>query len=101
MAVGELRDYLENGNIRNSVNYPACNMGECGTAHRIAVAHRTAMNLSGAITDALSSMSCTNISNTSRGEYSYMLVDIDSDLNEDAVKAAEAIDGVIRVRVVK
>ena len=46
-------------------------------------------------------MSCTNISNTSRGEYSYMLVDIDSDLNEGAVKAAEAIDGVIRVRVVK
>ena len=101
MAVSELRDYLENGNIRNSVNYPACNMGECRTAHRIAVAHRTAMNLSGAITDALSSMSCTNISNTSRGEYSYMLIDIDSDLNEDAVKAAEAIDGVIRVRVVK
>ena len=101
MAVAELRDYLENGNIRNSVNYPACNMGECRTAHRVAVAHKTSMNLSGAITDALSSMSCTNISNTSRGEYSYMLVDTDSDLNEGAVKAAEAIDGVIRVRVVK
>ena len=101
MAAEELMDYLENGNIRNSVNYPACNMGECRTAHRVAVAHKTSMNLSGAITDALSSMSCTNISNTSRGEYSYMLVDIDSDLNEGAVKAAEAIDGVIRVRVVK
>ena len=59
------------------------------------------MNLSSAITDALSSMSCGNLSNTSRGEYSYMLVDIDSDLNEDALKAIEAIDGVIRVRVIK
>ena len=101
MAVGEIRDYLENGNIRNSVNYPACSMGECRSAHRISVAHRTSMNLSSAITDALSSMSCGNLSNTSRGEYSYMLVDIDSDLNEDALKAIEAIDGVIRVRVIK
>ncbi len=101
MAVGELRDYLENGNIRNSVNYPACSMGACRTAHRIAVAHKTSMNLSGAITEALSAMTCANMSNTSRGEYSYMLIDIDSDLNEEAVKAAEAIDGVIRVRVVK
>lgn len=101
MAVEQLRDFLENGNIRNSVNYPACSMGACRTAHRIAVAHKTSMNLSGAITEALSAMTCANMSNTSRGEYSYMLIDIDSDLNEEAVKAAEAIDGVIRVRVVK
>ena len=101
MAVNELRDYLENGNITNSVNYPACSMGECRAAHRVAVIHRTSMDLAGAITEALSGMKCANMSNTTRGDYSYMLVDIDSDLQQDALDKINAADGVIRVRIVK
>ena len=101
MAVNELRDYLENGNITNSVNYPACSMGECRTAHRIAVIHRASMDLAGAITEALSGMKCANMSNTTRGDYSYMLVDIDSDLQQDVLDKINAADGVIRVRIVK
>ena len=59
------------------------------------------MDLAGAITEALSGMKCANMSNTTRGDYSYMLVDIDSDLQQDALDKINAADGVIRVRIVK
>ena len=88
MAVEELMDYLENGNIRNSVNYPACDMGVCSQAGRIAIFHKNITNIS-------------DMTNKSRGEVAYTMLDIESAATQDLVEALQKIDGVFRVRVVK
>ena len=73
MAVKEMMDYLENGNIRNSVNYPACDMGVCRTASRIAVMHKNIPNMIGQITGALAEqdVNISDMTNKSRDQYAY------------------------------
>jgi len=100
MAVNELMDFLENGNIRNSVNYPPCNMGRCESAHRVAIYHRNVKQMIRQFLDVLSYTNVSNLSNTSRGEIAYTLIDIEDNLTDEAVAALGAIDGVFRVRVV-
>ena len=101
MAVKEIRDFLENGNIRNSVNYANCNLRTCESASRIAVYHKNVKSMISKFTTVLSDTNIVNMGNTSRGAYAYTLLDLEDAINEETVKKLEAIDGVIRVRVIK
>ncbi len=101
MAVEQLRDFLENGNIRNSVNYPACNMGECRSQHRIAIYHKNVKNMIRQFVDILSYTNVANMSNTSRGEYAYTMIDIEDEIEAETVEKLRSVDEVCRVRVVQ
>ena len=103
MAVKEMMDYLENGNIRNSVNFPACDMGVCRTASRVAVMHRNIPNMIGQITGALAeqNVNISDMTNKSRDQYAYTLLDLESRPEEATMEKLKAIQGVLRVRVVK
>jgi len=103
MAVDQLMDYLENGNIKNSVNYPDCHLGVCATTGRIAVLNRNIPAMLGKITGILADMNIniSDLNNRSKGEYAYTLIDIDSVVDEAALRKALSVDGIIAVRVVK
>lgn len=103
MAVKEIRDYLENGNIKNSVNYPACDMGPATHAGRIAILHKNISNMIGQFTSVFGdcNINISDMTNKSRGDVAYTMLDIDTAASTDAVERIAAIDGVFRVRVVK
>jgi D-3-phosphoglycerate dehydrogenase len=103
MAVSEIRDFMENGNIKNSVNYPNCDAGVCSTDGRITIAHKNVPNMLTQFTGIFSkdNVNIENMVNKSRGEYAYTIFDVCSDIKADVVKELEAINGVIRVRVIK
>lgn len=103
MAVEELMDYLENGNIRNSVNYPNCDMGICHAASRVAVLHLNVPNMIGQITGILASgnVNISDMTNKSRDKYAYTLLDLENPAEEDMMEKLKAIKGVLRVRVIK
>lgn len=101
MAVEQLIDFLENGNIRNSVNYPACSMGKCRSQHRIAIYHGNVKNMIRQFADILSYTNVDNMSNTSRGEYAVTMIDIDDELKEETVEKLKTVGGVFRVRVIR
>ena len=103
MAVEELMDYLENGNIRNSVNYPNCDMGVCRAASRVAVLHLNVPNMIGQITGILASgnVNISDMTNKSRNDYAYSLLDLDAPISAEVVEKLAAIDGVLKVRVIK
>ena len=103
MAVEELTDYIENGNIKNSVNYPACDMGECHAACRVAVLHKNIPNMIGQITRILAGqgVNISDMTNKSRDKYAYTLLDLEHRPEDATVKKLTGIDGVLRVRVVK
>ena len=103
MAVDEIRDYIENGNIKNSVNFPACDLGECHTAGRIAVLHKNVPNIISGLSAAFGEVGI-NISkmiNQSRGEYAYSLLDVDAAGGEEIVKKLSDKENVLKVRVIK
>ena len=103
MAVKEMRDYLENGNIVNSVNYPACSLGAPTKAGRVAICHKNEANMIGTFTSILGNakINIDAIANKSRGDFAYTLIDTDSAIPEDVAKALAASEAVIRVRVVR
>lgn len=103
MAVKELRNYLENGNIVNSVNYPNCDMGICTKAGRIAVFHKNIANMITKFTSVLgeAGINISDMTNKSRGEVAYTMLDVETKPEEDIVEKLRAIRGVFRVRVVK
>ena len=103
MAVKEMRDYLENGNIVNSVNYPACSLGPANKAGRIAICHRNVANMIGQFTSILgeAKINIDAIANKSRGDFAYSLIDVDTPVPDEVVKALEASEAVVRVRVIK
>lgn len=103
MAVDELKDYLENGNIRNSVNYPACDMGACGNVGRVAILHKNIANMITQFTAAfgMAGINISDMTNKSRGEYAYTLMDIEKSADDKIIGQLNNIDGVFRVRVVK
>jgi D-3-phosphoglycerate dehydrogenase len=103
MAVKEMRDYLENGNIANSVNYPSCSLGIPTKAGRISLCHKNVANMIGTFTSILGNagVNIDAIANKSRGDFAYTLIDTDSPIPPDVVKALESSDAVIRVRVIK
>ena len=103
MAVEEVMDYLENGNIRNSVNYPNCDMGVCQTAGRITILHRNIPNTLGRFTAALATenVNIDGLMNKSRGEFAYTMLDLDHHPSQAVVDHLKEIEGVLRVRVIK
>lgn len=103
MAVSELRDYLENGNITNSVNYPKCNMGICETPGRIAIFHKNVANMITAFTAIIgeSGVNIAEMANKSKGDVAYTMFDLDSPAAENIAEKLRAVDGVFRVRIVK
>jgi D-3-phosphoglycerate dehydrogenase len=103
MAVKELRDFLENGNIRNSVNYPACDMGVCSTEGRISITHTNEPNMLAQLTGILGEahVNVANISNKGRGNCAYTLIDTDSPLDEAIASKLKQIRGVKKVRIIK
>lgn len=103
MAVSEIRDFMENGNIRNSVNYPNCDAGVCSAEGRVTVAHKNVPNMLTQFTGlfAKDNVNIENMINKSRGDYAYTIFDVSSKVIEEVVNELKAIDGVIRVRVIK
>ena len=103
MAVRQMMNYLENGNIVNSVNYPNCNMGVCTQAGRIAIFHKNIANMITKFTAIIgdSGINIATMLNKSKGEYAYTLIDIENPVNNDITASLEQIEGVFRVRVIK
>ena len=103
MAVKEVRDFLENGNIKNSVNFPNCDMGTCVAVGRIAICHKNIPNMISQFTKILGSegLNIADMTNKSKGEYAYTLIDLESAASKEALDELKAIDGVSKVRVVK
>ncbi|MBM6948886.1 phosphoglycerate dehydrogenase [Mordavella massiliensis] len=101
MAVRQLMDYLEYGNIKNSVNYPDCDMGKPGNNKRIVLLHYNKPNMLGQFTKILAddNMNIADLSNKSKGAYAYTMIDIDSDIPADVADDLRKIEGVLRVRV--
>ena len=103
MACEELKDFLENGNIRNSVNYPACDMGVCATAGRVAVCHKNVPNMIAQLTSvcAKDNINISDLTNKSRGEWAYTMMDLESAATDKLVADFGAIEGVVKVRIIK
>lgn len=103
MAVKELKNYLENGNIRNSVNYPDCDMGKKGDNTRILLLHRNVPNMIGQFTRILANdnMNIADLTNKSKGKYAYTMIDIDSPVSEQVEEELSAVKEVLRVRIIK
>lgn len=103
MAVKELRNFIENGNIVNSVNYPACDMGICSSIGRVAICHKNVPAVISKITSVMgdAGINIEEMANKSRGDYAYSLLDVSTAVSDDVVSKLNAIDGVIKVRVVK
>ena len=103
MAATELVDYLENGNIKNSVNFPSCDMGVCQVEGRVAILHKNIPNMIGQITSAFAKngYNISDLTNKSKGTKAYTLIDIESKSSDKLTKELEAIDGVLKVRVIK
>lgn len=104
MAANEIVDYIENGNIRNSVNFPACDMGPCpAEGSRIAVLHKNVPGIISGFSDAVSNagINVDNMTSKARGDYAYAMLDVNGTLSDEIVSKIENIEGVIRVRVIK
>lgn len=103
MAVKEIVDFIENGNIKNSVNYPACNAGVCQTEGRIAINHKNIPNMISQFTQVMANegINIENMTTKSRGEYAYSLIDINSKASENIASKLASVDGVLKVRIVK
>ncbi len=103
MAVKQLRDYMENGNIKNSVNYPNCDAGVCMTAGRIAILHKNIPNMLTQFTGAFSAanVNITDMVNKSKGDYAYSVLDVEEPITTEVAEKLAAIKGVLKVRIVK
>ena len=103
MAVQELMEYLEKGNIINSVNYPNCDMGVCTSAMRVAIIHRNIPNMLAKFTSAFGELGINieRLTNVTRGEYGYVMVDLSHMADDAEIEKLRAIEGVLKVRVMK
>ncbi|MGB7594791.1 MAG: phosphoglycerate dehydrogenase [Erysipelotrichaceae bacterium] len=102
MAVRQMMDYLENGNIKNAVNYPDCDMGVCRSDARITLNHRNIPNMVSQITSVMGSknINIATMQNMSKKAWAYTILDIDGEAGPDILQALEAIDGVVKVRLI-
>ena len=103
MAVRQVMNYLENGNIVNSVNFPSCDMGACTKPARVTILHRNIPNLLSRFTTAVAAcgINISDMMNRSKGEFAYTMLDLDGDVSDASVEHLKQIDGVLRVRVIK
>ena len=102
MAVKEVMDFLEHGNIRNSVNYPNCEMGFKGDHARITILHRNVPNMIGQFTAILAEegVNIANMTNKSKNQYAYTMIDIENEISADVTKKLNEINEVLRVRII-
>ena len=103
MAVDQLRDYLENGNIRNSVNYPNCEMGVCTSGGRVCIFHKNQPSMITQFTQILGAhgVNIAGMANKSKKEVAYTLIDFDDPSDKELVNKLAAVKDVYRVRVIK
>ena len=103
MAVNQVMNYLENGNIVNSVNFPNCDMGVCTAAGRILILHRNIPNSLSRFTTAVAAegINIAGLMNKSRGEYAVTMLDLDHQASPAVAADLATIDGVLKVRVIK
>ena len=103
MAVRQVMDYLENGNITNSVNFPACNMGRCNKPGRVTILHRNIPNSIGQFTAAIAkdNINISDMINRSKGEYAYTMLDLDEPTPAAVAEHLQSVEGVFRVRVIR
>ena len=103
MAANEIRNFIENGNIVNSVNYPRCDAGVCQYEGRVTVCHKNVPNMLTQFTAEFAKLGLNvpEMVSKSRGDYAYTVIDIDGKVSEEVKTALSAIDGVIKVRIVK
>ena len=103
MAANELVDYLENGNIKNSVNFPSCDMGVCQVEGRVALLHQNIPNMIGQITSAFAKngYNISDLTNKSKGSKAYTLIDIENKASESLINELNAIEGILKVRIIK
>lgn len=101
MAADEVKDFLENGNIANSVNFPDCDMGAKGSSPRVTILHRNIPNMLGQFTSLMAErgINISLMTNKSRGEYAYTMMDVDVQLPSDVAEQLATVDGVLKVRV--
>ena len=101
MAAEEIRDFLENGNIVNSVNFPNCDLGKCAAKKRITLLHQNVPNMVGQITAILANekINIADMLNKSKGNLAYTMIDLDNEVSESALKSLNAIEGMIKTRV--
>ncbi|MBR2737013.1 MAG: phosphoglycerate dehydrogenase [Firmicutes bacterium] len=101
MAVTQLMDYIEHGNIKNSVNFPSIDMGCCKSESRIAIMHRNIPQMIGQITNTITAHNISDLTNRSREGFAYTMLDLDSKISHETIEALLKIEGVIRVRIIK
>ena len=101
MAANQIRDYLENGNIVNSVNFPECVLAPSGTK-RILIANKNVPNIIGQFTSILAkeNINISDMLNKSKGDYAYNIIDIDGDADQNVIDKLMSVEGVSMVRVV-
>lgn len=100
MAAQEIKDYLENGNITNSVNFPNCTL-QSEAAGRVAIAHRNIPKVIAQYTDILSDVNISDMINKSKGDVAYTIINTDHAIPADAVEKLKGLDSVLSVRVIK
>ena len=103
MAVKQIKDYLENGNIKNSVNYPNCDAGTCVDEGRLTINHKNIPNMISQFTKTLgdAGVNISNMTNKSKGDYAYTMLDVTSPISKEVADALKKIRGVYRVRIIK
>jgi len=103
MAVAEIMDYIDNGNIKNSVNFPDCDMGICKGEGRISILHLNIPNMIGQITGGLAAAGAniSDMTNKSKGKFAYTLLDLECKVTPAMVEALNKIQGILKIRVVK
>lgn len=102
MAVKQIADYIENGNIKNSVNYPACDAGVCETVARVCVCHKNIPDMLTKFTGVFSKdgINIANMVSKSKGDWAYTILDVESQVSESDQADIEAVEGVVKVRVI-
>ncbi len=102
MAAKQLIDYIENGNVVNSVNFPTCSMPRT-TANRLVILHKNTKNILAQITGTVGEegINISNLTNQSKGEYAVTILDIDNEVSDKAIEHISKVENIIRVRVIK
>lgn len=102
MAVKQIIDFMENGNIKNSVNYPACDAGKCETAARVCICHKNIPDMLTRFTGVFSKegINISNMVSKSKGDWAYTILDVESEVNDISKTEIESVEGVVKVRVI-
>ena len=103
MAVKQVMDYLENGNIKNSVNYPNCDAGTCVDEGRLTINHKNIPNMISQFTTVLgdAGVNISNLTNKRKGDLAYTILDVSTPISKEVAKSLKEISGVYKVRIVK